>query len=68
MHDQVDSVAFDDADLEQVAIGCCCDEHCQVVEIEDACRVAVGVEDVVVVDPCLRALSKITGSTTINAS
>ena len=63
MDDEVDSVGAADADLEELTGPTRPDEHDEVVELQDSDRVAVGVEDVVVVCACLRALATITGST-----
>jgi hypothetical protein len=57
MYDELDPTIVDEADLQKMAIGCCTDEHREVIEIEDTGRVAVGVQDVIVKDPVLACTS-----------
>jgi GDP-mannose 4,6 dehydratase len=64
VNDEVDSVGAAHADLEELTGPTRPDEYDEVVELQDSDGVAVGVEDVVVVYACLRALAMITGSTT----
>ncbi len=48
MDDEVDSFGAAHADLEKLARLTGTNQHDQIVELKDTCRVAVGVEDVVV--------------------
>ena len=67
MDDELDTLGGGDADLEHAAGGVGTYQHVQVFEVEHSDRVSVGVESMSSsVIPCLRALAKITGSTTIN--
>lgn len=53
MNDEVDALAGAHTDLEQTCSEVGADEHGEVVEDQDADRVVVGVEDVVVGDAVL---------------
>lgn len=53
MHDELDSVAHRDTDLEHSAAVIGTDQHRQTVEVEDSDGVSVGVEHVVISDPVL---------------
>jgi len=67
VNDELDFFCLGDTDFEHASIDSSADEHDEVVEIEHSDRVAVGVEHVIVCSPCLRVLSEITGSTSINS-
>jgi hypothetical protein len=62
VNDELDTLGGCHADFERSAVLVGTDEHDEVVEVEDSDGVAVGVELVVVGDPCLRALARMTGS------
>jgi hypothetical protein len=61
--DELDPFGGDHADFETSRGVVGADEHGQIIDFEHTDRVAVGVKDVVVGSPCLRALSRMTGST-----
>jgi hypothetical protein len=64
VNDAVDSVGAAHADLEELTSLTRTDEHDEVVEYQDSGGVAVGVEDVVVVDAVLTGAGDDPGSTT----
>lgn len=51
MNDEVDSLGMAHTDLEELSRSARSDEHDEVVELHDSGGMAVGVKDVVVVDP-----------------
>jgi hypothetical protein len=62
MDDELDAFGCDDTDLEHSSGFVSPDQHHQIVYLEYAYRVSVGVSMSLAEIPCLRALATITGS------
>jgi hypothetical protein len=62
MNDELDAFTGGNAYLEQTRSHIGADQHDEIVMDEDSHGIAMSMEYVVVADPCLRALARITGS------
>jgi len=63
VNDEIDAVCVCNTDFEQIGRLIWADQHGEVVDLEHPDWVSVCVQHVFVCDPCLRALSRTTGST-----
>jgi hypothetical protein len=63
VNDELDPFSRYDADFKESRGVVGTDEHRQVINFEHSDGVAVGVKDVIIGQPMLRALSRMTGST-----